>query len=141
MQKIQTVRNRLRQETGENPSAEAIAALTGIAPEAVEELILLDPEICSLDIPVGSDEGGTLGTLIEDDRTVPPQEEMKPWQYLVTIFSSLIFLYSFVILVLMPEFVLEALQDLFGDYLLALIFGSMIVIGMWLYVIVTRDES
>ena len=77
----------------------------------------------------------------QKDKPVPPQEEMKPWQYLVTIFSSLIFLYSFVILVLMPEFVLEALQDLFGDYLLALIFGSMIVIGMWLYVIVTRDES
>ena len=77
----------------------------------------------------------------QKEEPVLPQEEMKPWQYLVTIFSSLIFLYSFVILVLMPEFVLEALQDLFGDYLLALIFGSMIVIGMWLYVIVTRDES
>ena len=72
---------------------------------------------------------------------VLPQEDLKPWQYLLTIFSSLIFLYGFVILVLLPEVVLEALQNLFGDYLLVLIVGSMLVIGMYLYVKVTSGEK
>jgi hypothetical protein len=46
-----------------------------------------------------------------------------------------------VILVLLPEFVLEALQDIFGDYLLVLIVGSMLVIGMYLYVKVTSGKK
>ena len=72
---------------------------------------------------------------------VLPQEDLKPWQYLLTIFSLLIFLYGFVILVLLPEVVLDALQDLFGDYLLVLIVGSMLVIGMYLYVKVTSEDT
>ena len=77
----------------------------------------------------------------QKDEAYEFQQELKPWQYLLTIFSSLIFLYGFVILVLLPEFVLEALQDIFGDYLLVLIVGSMLVIGMYLYVKVTSGKK
>ena len=76
MRKIQNARALLRQETGEEPTAADIAEKTGFAPEKVEALLLLDPEVCSLDSPVGSEDGGTLGTLIQDERTAEPQEEL-----------------------------------------------------------------
>ena len=76
IRKIQAAQNRLRQETGEEPGMEAIARITGFSAEKVTELMQLDPEVCSLDLPVGNAEGGTLGALIEDARTAQPQEEL-----------------------------------------------------------------
>lgn len=76
MRRIQSAALRLRQENGVDPTAEELGESLGLPAEKVEQLLLLDPQICSLDLPVGSDEGGTLGTLIEDDTRAQPQEEL-----------------------------------------------------------------
>lgn len=76
MRKIEIVRSMLRQETGEEPTAAEIGKVCGLAEEKVSQLLLLLPEICSLDIAAGDRENGTLGTLIEDTQTVQPQEEL-----------------------------------------------------------------
>ena len=47
-----------------------------IPAEKVEELLLLSPDICSLDVPTGDGEKGTLGTLLEDLEAPQPQEEL-----------------------------------------------------------------
>lgn len=76
IRKIQTAATVLRQETGMEPSAADIGVRTGFSPEKVEQLLRLLPEICSLDVTVGSEEGGTLVALIQDERTAQPQEEL-----------------------------------------------------------------
>ena len=76
MRRIQAAPLRLRQENGVDPTAEELGESLGLPAEKVEQLLLLDPQICSLDLPVGSDEGGTLGALIEDDTRAQPQEEL-----------------------------------------------------------------
>ena len=76
MHRIQLARSSLLQETGEVPSLETIADRTGFSPEKVRQLMVLEPEICSLDIPAGEEASSTLGTLIEDEKTLQPQEEL-----------------------------------------------------------------
>ena len=76
MYKIQRARAALLQETGQMPSLEMIGARTGFSPEKVRELMVLEPEICSLDLPAGDETSGTLGALIEDESTLQPQEEL-----------------------------------------------------------------
>jgi len=76
MHRIQIMAATLRQETGAEPSVSDIAQRLNLSPDKVEQLLLLNPEICSLDLPVGSDEGGTLGALIQDEQTAQPQEEL-----------------------------------------------------------------
>ena len=74
IRRIQTAAKVLRQESGEEPTAAMIARRVELPEEKVEELLALWPEICSLDLQVGK--GDTLGSLIEDDRTPQPQEEL-----------------------------------------------------------------
>ena len=76
MHKIQNAKAALQQETGNLPTAAEIAEKTGIPEEKVKQLLVLEPEICSLDLPVGSEEDGTLGALIQDEQTPQPQEEL-----------------------------------------------------------------
>ena len=76
IRRVQMAAAALRQETGLEPSAREIAEKLDISTEKVEELLLLWPEICSLDLPVGREEGGTLGDLIEDEETSQPQKAL-----------------------------------------------------------------
>lgn len=76
IRKIEMVRTMLRQETGEEPDDLEITARTGIPLEKVQELLRLNPEVCSLDIPTGDGDDGTLGALLEDMQAVQPQEEL-----------------------------------------------------------------
>ena len=76
IRRIQTVIYHLRQETGLEPSVTEIAERMSLSPEKVENLLRLWPEICSLDLTIGNDEGGTLLALIEDEQTPQPQEEL-----------------------------------------------------------------
>ena len=76
MRKIETVRAKLRQESGAEPTAAEIGRVCGLAEEKVSQLLRMLPEVCSLDIPAGDRENGTLGTLIEDSLSVQPQEEL-----------------------------------------------------------------
>ena len=76
MRRIRAVSAQLRQESQTEPTVMEIAEKLHLTPEKVEKLRLLDPEICSLDLPVRSEEGGTLGALIRDDQSAQPQEEL-----------------------------------------------------------------
>ena len=60
MRKVTLAQSALRQETGLEPTAGEIALRTGIPEGKVEELLRLTPEVCSLDIPTGDGEEGTL---------------------------------------------------------------------------------
>ena len=76
MRKVNQARAALRQQTGEEPGCQEIAQMTGIPQARVEELLQLTPEICSLDVPTGDGEDGTLGMLVEDIQAPQPQEEL-----------------------------------------------------------------
>ncbi|MGN1015990.1 MAG: RNA polymerase sigma factor RpoD/SigA [Faecousia sp.] len=89
MRKVNQVRNALRQETGEEPTSQQIAQKSGIPQAKVEELLQLTPEICSLDVPTGDGEDGTLGMLVEDIQAPQPQEELVR-QELVSTMDSLL---------------------------------------------------
>ena len=76
MRKIQAARAYLRQQNGVEPTAQEIAQRVDLPAEKVEELLQLSPDICSLDVPTGDGEKGTLGTLLEDLEAPQPQEEL-----------------------------------------------------------------
>ena len=76
MRKIEAARTALRQETGEEPGAPEIAARSGIPESKVQELMLLTPEVFSMDIPTGDGDEGTLRSLLEDAQAPQPYEEL-----------------------------------------------------------------
>ena len=76
MRRILVTAASIQQETGVEPTAADIAQKLDMRTEKVEQLMALMPEVCSLDLPAGEGEKGTLGALIEDDRTPQPQEEL-----------------------------------------------------------------
>jgi len=76
MRKIDTVRAVLRQELEEEPTIAQIADRSGFSEEKVRELIDLMPEVCSLDIPTGDGEEGSLRILLEDMQAPQPFEEL-----------------------------------------------------------------
>ena len=76
MRKIQAASTVLRQELGCEPTSAQIAKRVDIPAEKVEALLQLSPDICSLDVPTGDGEKGTLGTLLEDLEAPQPQEEL-----------------------------------------------------------------
>jgi len=76
MRKIDATRNRLRQESGDEPTEEQIAAACELPVAKVRQLMQLTPEMCSLDAPTGDGEDGTLAILLEDLQAPQPQEEL-----------------------------------------------------------------
>ena len=76
MRKVQLAKTTLLQETGQEPSEEEIAECCGIPVEKVRQLLQMTPEICSLDAPAGTAEEATLRTLLEDDLSPQPYEEL-----------------------------------------------------------------
>ena len=76
MRKIQAASSYLRQQNGTEPTAEEIAARVDLPKEKVKELLQLSPDICSLDVPTGDGDKGTLGNLLEDMEAPQPQEEL-----------------------------------------------------------------
>ena len=76
MRKIEAVRTALRQEMGEEPTAAQIAKRCGLSEEKVAELTQLTPDICSLDVPTGDDDGTALQSLLEDAQAPQPFEEL-----------------------------------------------------------------
>ena len=74
--RIQTVRAALLQENAVEPTVAEIAERTGFSEDKVKEWMALMPEVCSLDVPTGEEEEGTLGALLEDMQSLRPQEEL-----------------------------------------------------------------
>ena len=76
MRKIEAARTALRQMGGSEPTAAEIGEAVGMEPEKVMRLLQLTPEFCSLDVPAGDSREDALGTLIADDQSVQPQQEL-----------------------------------------------------------------
>jgi len=75
IRKVEQARVALLQETGKEPTAARIAARCDIPEEKVISLLQRNPEVCSLDAPLGDDDG-TLGILLEDMLSRKPYEEL-----------------------------------------------------------------
>ncbi|MBE6943409.1 MAG: sigma-70 family RNA polymerase sigma factor [Ruminococcaceae bacterium] len=69
-------RTKLFQRLHREPTAEELAESCGLTAERVKALLGYVPEICSLDAPVGREEDGTLGVLLEDNQTPQPFESL-----------------------------------------------------------------
>lgn len=69
-------RNALRQETGREPTLEQIGERSGVPTEKVQQLLDMTADVCSLDVPVGEGDDGTLGTLLEDTKAAQPYQEL-----------------------------------------------------------------
>ena len=75
IRKVQAAAAQLLTELGREPGDEEIAARCGVPAERVRQLLQLNPEVCSLDAPVGEEEDA-LGILVEDLQTPQPQETL-----------------------------------------------------------------
>lgn len=76
IRKLQAIRNAMKQESGAEPTSQELAQRVGLAPEKVEALLSLSPDICSLDALTGDSDSSTVGSLTEDIDAVQPQEEL-----------------------------------------------------------------
>ena len=76
MRKIIQAQNSLRLEKNGEPTEDEVAEYCQIPVTKVRQLMELNPEVCSLDMPTGEDADGTLGALLEDPRSSRPYEEL-----------------------------------------------------------------
>lgn len=76
MRRLLRARNDLRQQKGEEPSISEIAALCQMSEEKAAQLLAMIPQVYSLDAPAGDADNDPLQLLLEDDRTLQPQEEL-----------------------------------------------------------------
>jgi RNA polymerase primary sigma factor len=76
MKKVMIAKQTLTQENGQEPTELEIAERSGIPHSKVKQLLMLMPETCSLDAPMGSEDEGALGLLLEDIHAPQPQEEL-----------------------------------------------------------------
>ena len=74
----------------------------------------------------------------QKDKPGPPQEEMKPWQYLFTIYFML-GIVSAVIFFFVPDSALIALNRMFGNGIAIVIIVLMILPGLVLFRMVMQD--
>ena len=86
IRKIQQTRALLMQESGEEPTVAQIAAHCEMPEEKVVDLMQKNPEVCSLDAPLG-DEDGSLVVLLEDALSREPYEELVHEELLQTMDS------------------------------------------------------
>ncbi len=75
IRKMVAARAALLQKNGEEPEISDIAAYCEMPEEKVRRLMQLSPVICSLDAPLG-EEDGSLATLLEDMHAPQPYEEL-----------------------------------------------------------------
>lgn len=75
IRKVLNARAFLLQQNGEEPSTADLAAYCGLPEARVKQLLSLNPEVCSLDAPVGEDDDG-IGILVADIQTPQPYEEL-----------------------------------------------------------------
>lgn len=76
IRKIEAVRTSLYQEFNEEPSISQIAQRVDMSEAKVEELLHLNPEISSLDIPSGEGDRNSVMDLVENMDSVGPQEAL-----------------------------------------------------------------
>ena len=75
IRKIALMRATMLQQTGVEPTHEELAKACEISVEKLRQLMQLHPEICSLDAPVG-EEDGTIRSVLEDVHAPQPYETL-----------------------------------------------------------------
>ena len=65
----------LLQQFGQEPTQEELAQACQMSVDKLRQLMQLHPEICSLEAPMG-DEDGTIGTILEDIHAAQPYETL-----------------------------------------------------------------
>ncbi len=75
--KINKAQKALLQEKGRHPSIEEIAEYLEMPIEKVEKALRVAKEPISMDKPIGKDGDTSLGEIIQDDRTLSAEEELK----------------------------------------------------------------
>lgn len=76
MRAVAAAKNALTQETGQEPTTAQIARRCSLPEQRVKELMLLTPDVCSLDVPTGEGDDGVLGNLVEDSLSPQPYQEL-----------------------------------------------------------------
>ena len=76
MRAVAAAKNALIQETGQEPTTAQVARRCGLPEQRVKELMLLTPDVCSLDVPTGEGDDGVLGNLVEDSLSPQPYQEL-----------------------------------------------------------------
>ncbi len=74
MNKVGRIERELVQKLGRDPEPEEVAEVAGITVDKLEELKQLDVEPASLEAPIGEDDGGEFGDIIEDANAIVPLE-------------------------------------------------------------------
>lgn len=90
--RVEKASARLYQEWGRKPTVEEIAQQIGSSEEQIREILKAEQQPISLEMPVGEDDDGELGDLLEDQMLQSPMEITAHYQ--------------------LQEFVARALQDL-----------------------------
>ncbi len=75
IRKVEIAQKNLSQELEREPTEQEVADYTGFSPDKVRQLMLLNPDTCSLDAPAGEDDA-TLGILLEDMQAQQPFEAL-----------------------------------------------------------------
>lgn len=76
LRKIESIRESLTNELGQEPSVEQISTAIGMTPARVASLIQASQELVSLDLKVGEGDSATLGSLLRDDCHPDPEAEI-----------------------------------------------------------------
>ncbi len=76
IRRVEAARAALLQETGTAPTPAQISRVCDIPENKVRQLLLLAPEVCSIDAPTGDGDEGSLRLLLEDVHAPQPQEEL-----------------------------------------------------------------
>ncbi|MCA9832662.1 MAG: RNA polymerase sigma factor RpoD [Thermomicrobiales bacterium] len=73
--KIQRTKRELQLELGKEPTNEEIGAVLEMTPERVAEILKLNQDPISLEMPVGEEDDSSLGDFIEDESAMAPPDE------------------------------------------------------------------
>jgi RNA polymerase primary sigma factor len=72
--KVMRTTRAMMNETGREPTPEELSAKLGMPPERVRKALKIAKEPVSMETPVGDEEDGRLGDLIEDREAIQPIE-------------------------------------------------------------------
>lgn len=72
--KLSKVTRQLTQKLGREPSVEEIGKEMNISEDKVREIMKISQDTVSLDTPVGEEEDSNLGTFIQDENAISPQD-------------------------------------------------------------------
>lgn len=73
--RIQRTKRELQLELGKEPTNEEIGKVLEMTPERVAEILKLNQDPISLEMPVGEEDDSSLGDFIEDERAMAPPHE------------------------------------------------------------------